>query len=288
MELALHIESIDQTEHMDSIADHLMHHCGLGVAGVKRLPAVNRIYIGDEFCPIRLPSEKALIRFCEFTQANKLDLTLLTPVLTDIWLDRCKFIFDILAGYDSKAEVVVNDFGTLHFLRRIYPLFRLSLGRLFNKGFKDPRLCMGQVSLTDQIRVLLSESTFDHPEFSSFLKEIKISRVERDLLPHAAYMPSETVDHDVSYYFPFGYVTTGRVCWTASLANNAIRDYKPLYQCSKPCRSESFELFNDATQTCIYQFGNTIFYKYSSIMIDTLVERADQCNDRLIYQGVLQ
>ena len=286
MELAVHIRHFSETAQLGSISDHLGMYYDLGPLNDACLPPADRIYIGDEFCPMRLPNDKAIVRYAQFSLINDIGLTLLTPVMTDIWLDRCAPVFDALANYVPKAEVVVNDLGTLHLLKRRYPGFLLSMGRLFNKGFKDPRMSSNKLALSKDMEGYLNESTFDHPEFEDIVTALKVSRVERDIMPNAGYMPTNHKNYSTSYYFPFGYVTTGRVCWTAGFAKNAIDTYKPLYQCARPCEDLTFHLSNDSTQTDLLQCGNTIFYRYSIGLMAALMNQAQQGHDRLIYQGV--
>jgi hypothetical protein len=51
-------------------------------------PALGRIYIGDEFCPNRLPSMGELADFCRFAEKKALGVTLLVPFLTDEGIER--------------------------------------------------------------------------------------------------------------------------------------------------------------------------------------------------------
>ena len=102
--------------------------------------------------PIRLPAPKELARFCRFSTERNVGLTLFMPVLTDAGLDHCAALFERLAKRYPEAEVVANDIGTILFLRKHHPGFLLSMGRLFNKGFKDPRLSLKDMDVTSEIQ----------------------------------------------------------------------------------------------------------------------------------------
>lgn len=284
-ELALHIRKLSETVHLNAVGDHLLNYYGKGLIEPTDLSHTERIYVGDEFCPIRLPQPKFLRHCCQFAQENNMGLTLLIPVLTDTWLDRCGKLFEILTLGFPEAEVVVNDLGTLLFLKEEYPSLRLSMGRLFNKGFKDPRLSLQGLTLTQEKKALLSESTFDNPEFQTLLDRFDLSRVERDLMPYSQYLAENGGGHETSYYFPFGYITTGRVCWTATFMENSARDYRPRSQCSQPCKDLRFQLKSDSQSLALFQSGNTVFYLYPDHLMSALLNKAAQDDCRLIYQG---
>jgi hypothetical protein len=68
------------------------------------------------------------------------------------------------------VDVVFNDWGVMGLLNSNFPAFKLSAGRLLNKGFKDPRLqpeasrIAGPQAGAD---ALLSGSTFDGHGFKN-------------------------------------------------------------------------------------------------------------------------
>jgi len=290
MELALHLRSIPDNSRLPDVMPSLKaSYQGDGAVPWRRmemLPPPDRIYVGDEFCPIRLPAPSDLASFCQFSMDNNLGLTLLTPVLTDAWLDQCAELFEYLEKWHPEAEVVVNDIGTLLFLRNKHAGFRLSMGRLFNKGFKDPRLSVKGMDLTPQLEDLMNESTFDGEMFPRVMARLSVKRMERDLMPHGRRFFAHAPGHDTSYYFPFGYVTTGRVCWTAAFGGKAPYAFTMLSKCAKPCNTLSFRLKSSTTFQNLIQAGNTVFYVYPAVKLMGLMEEAAVNQVRLVYQGM--
>ena len=136
-----------------------------------------RLYIGDEFCIHRLPSIDELDAICQVAKGDFRGLTFLTPPLTDAGIDRCGPLFDILKDMDLGTEVVVNDWGVLLFLKEKYPSFQLSVGRLLNKGFKDPRLTNPDEALTFSAETaeLFNTCTFDAVEFPAKMRQLNVT-----------------------------------------------------------------------------------------------------------------
>jgi hypothetical protein len=289
MKLALHLRKIPEDHELPDISVHLRSCYDDAGADFQRVCdavwPVERLYAGDEFCPIRLPTPAELARFCRFSTDRNIGLTLLLPVLTDAGLDHCTALFERLEKHCPAAEVVANDIGTILFLRKHHPGFRVSMGRLFNKGFKDPRLSLKDMVVTPEIKTLLSESTFDQAAFGEVMARLGVKGLERDLMPHGDGPANSATDYQTAYYFPFGYVTTGRVCRTATFGKKAGGDFEIVQKCAKPCNGLSFRLKNDAVSLDLIQAGNTVFYRYPLPRLMGLVDEAAAHHHRLIYQG---
>lgn len=281
MKIALHLRNPDHKEQTEKFPEHLSIFYDKVLFSTENWSS-DRIYVGDEFCPSRLPLMKELKLFCQSAKEKDLNLTLLTPVLTDHGLDKFSPLFEYLHENHTEAEVVVNDLGVLLFLKKKYPRLRLGAGRLFNKGFKDPRL--PDTKTPSKVSGLLNDSTFDHAEFQEMMTELSVARLERDLLPYGN-IPDALSGFGTSVYFPFGYVTTGRVCWPASFKQGAKQKFMPAKKCSCPCNAMTLELRNDSFSFKIIQSGNTIFYLYPSSKLDSLIKKAEHENLRLVYQG---
>lgn len=291
MELALHIRNIPENRQVVDIEEHLSSFYDQGAVELKAFgemfQSMDRLYIGDEFCPIRLPDPNELNACCRYSQENNVTLTLLVPVLTDAWISRCISLFTCLESWYPHAEVVVNDLGTLLFLQKKHPGFQIALGRLINKGFKDPRLSTDDTDLSPEMSRLLSESTFDNPIFDTLLTRLSVRRIERDLLPHGDFVGDQQDDRQTSYYFPFGYVTTGRGCLSAIFSRNQKRSFGPQTRCSKPCNTFSLKLKSDKNRINLIQAGNTVFYLYPPKKLTALLKTSEQINHRLVYQGFI-
>lgn len=289
MEIALQLRTPDQKEKLDKFPEHLVtFYDGIPLTEEewdKQYQSFNRIYVGDEFCSNRLPLLTELKVFCQFAEEKQLNITLLTPVLTDEGLEKISPLFEYLKERLPETEVVVNDLGVLFFLKQKYPLFRLAVGRLLNKGFKDPRLLEANMLSSKEADELLNDSTFDHMLFQEKMMELEVTRLERDLLPYGDCLTSGASGLRTSIYFPFGYLTTGRVCWPASFNQTARESFMPVNRCSRSCNALTLELRNKSFSFQLIQSGNTIFYLYTSSMLSSLIKKAKEQNLRLVYQG---
>lgn len=297
----MHIRTLSDKSRVRDIRGELISFFGgidfQGDVWEKQLKSPDRLYIGDEFCPIRKPDLVEIKGICRFARESHMGLTLLTPILTEPWLDKYISVFECLKTEFSGAEIVVNDLGVLFFLGAQYPEFHLSLGRLLNKGFKDPRLSLSDIETPEKTKALLSDCTFDHPEFQQMAVSQGVTRLERDLLPYADRIFDTASELNTSCYFPFGYVTTGRVCWTATLnrasakgkagGENPGGKFIPLKGCPRPCDSLPLELKHESLSFKLFQSGNTIFYLYTLPMLTALLKKAETENIRLVYQGGL-
>ena len=245
-----------------------------------------RIYVGDEFCPHRMPRLAELDALLDVAREHSKDVTLLTPPLTDAGIDECTRLLDRLRERCPEAEVVANDWGVLLFLKEKYPEFRLAAGRLLDKGFKDPRLSdSGALSShSEEMAAVLNTSSFDSPILREKLVELGVVRMERDLFPYRVGAPGSAPGLAASIYFPFGYVTTGRVCWTSTFSES--EKYKPLEDCARPCEGITMKLEHEDAALPLFQSGGTVHYLHSPAALESIFEAAGGENIRLVYQGL--
>ncbi|UCF90559.1 MAG: hypothetical protein JSW39_20005, partial [Desulfobacterales bacterium] len=240
MELAVHLRDPEQIGALESLPRHWP---GLDEAGAVKAHhgtgwldrTSRRLYVGDEFCVHRLPRLDELHALVQLAEGKAWGVTFLTPPLTDEGIERCSPLFDYLQQRVIQAEIVVNDWGVLLFLQERYPGFDLSVGRLLNKGFKDPRLLdPDQASrFAAATGELLKHCTFDDVEFQAKMRDLQVRRLERDLLPFGTLDLENLEGLATSVYFPFGYVTTGRVCWIASFGQSAGKKFALSNGCSR-------------------------------------------------------
>jgi len=240
---------------------------------------VSRLYVGDEFCANRLPSPGRLRSFHQWADEAGFHITLLTPILSDAGIETCTPLFDALHHWDASAEVVVNDWGVLRFLRDRHPGSRISVGRLLDKGFKDPRSPGNPGG--GEGDPLLSSGTFDHETIREEMNRLGVSRLERDLLPHRRGMGFADSRFKFSIYYPYGYFTTGRICWPASVQQGFV----PAGPCDRGCRTLSMRLVHSDFNLPVIQNGNTLFYRYSPAMLSALRRIAENLTPRLVFQG---
>ncbi len=293
VELAVHLREPSQMESIDAFDGQWTElfpgeSLGETLQSTSLMDACRRVYVGDEFCLHRLVDVETLDAFTRLAEARSWAVTLLTPPATDEGLEMCAPLFDRLDDQRLEAEVVVNDWGTLQLLRARHPSLRLSLGRLLNKGFKDPRLPdpAAFARMSEEAEALLNRSTFDSPRFQGEMVRLHVSRFERDLLPHGA--PRWNVPHGLatSVYVPFGYVSMGRVCWLASFERSPATKFSLADTCGRSCRDASLCLTDAKSNLKLLQEGNAIFYRYPASLLSSFLTWTKGREVRCVYQGL--
>jgi hypothetical protein len=292
MELAVHLRNADQAGGLGRLRENIRSfYEGRSLPNAdwpERLTgANNRIYIGDEFCPSRLPHASGLDALLNLARQERLGVTLLTPPLPDSGIERCATLLDSLSEFCPDSEVVANDWGMLSFLKDEYPGFRPAAGRLLDKGFKDPRVSDPEAlgSRSEEMKAVLNRSSFDGAAFREVLIGMGVVRLERDQFPYRLSLPAPIAGLETSIYFPFGYVTTGRVCWTSTFAIEKDRRFVPLDECSRPCEGTSMKLDHPDMKLPVFMNGNTVHYLHLPETLDSIVEEAGRAGTRLVYQG---
>jgi hypothetical protein len=185
----------------------------------------------------------------EKCRVRGLGLTLLTPYVTDPFLDDVDtLVATMLAERAPEPEVVVNDWGALRRLRRVYgPKVRLILGRGLNRMMRDPRVPdlgpehLGGDSTPDSWR----EGSHSGTPFQGLLRDQDIGRVELDYpLQGLADLPGDSGSQPLRFtlHLPFGMIATGRNCMVASYGKPpSVRFMVPL-ACDAPCRRFTLKL----------------------------------------------
>jgi hypothetical protein len=301
VELAIHLRDLEEVRKCEEggqalrLFEKLRSWAGNGLpsAVMDRLKAgirgLDRVYAGDEFCPHRLPTREELSVFRRWAERRHLPVTLLTPVMTDGEIQKALALLTALHRDLPDVEVVVNDWGVLHAIREGFPGVRLSAGRVFNKAYKDPRGTRTERMPTENSGMgeVLAYSAFQQPELRRIMGEVGVSRFERDLLPCELPEDVDSVGFASSIYFPWGYVTTGRVCWVSTFRREASDRFLPLKACHRPCKDFSLSLAHESCGLEMVQNGNTVYYHYSDEMLRALLRAAAHSSTRLVYQGDL-
>jgi len=252
---------------------------------------VDRLYFGNEFCENLIPGINILKERYVFAEKKKKNFTFVTPFVTDAGLDKLKILFAFL-NQQKDTEVVFSDWGVFYLLKNNFRNLIPVLGRLLTKQRRDPR--MMKIFLDKQSQIVIKTkqrkiikipkkvppALFEHhqasvintPVFQKFLLSEGIKRVEIDNLIWKMNIdvPREI---GVSIYFPYGYISTGRMCWRTCLS------YAP---CKKECKKYFFHLKHKSLPVPFYAKGNTIFYKSTRIDFENLQHLK---NLRIVYQA---
>jgi hypothetical protein len=296
MEWSVHIGGAAD---LDGALD-LDHLCGLETSA--RIPKVapllralfgnitfTRCAFGTEFCENLLPEPDALAFTRKRARACGVQLTFLTPYVSDRGIAGLKPLLALLEGGD---EVAFNDWGVLNLLRRDYPRLVPVQGRLLNKSLRDPRVMgvYGESSAPNSSLAVLQRSNLDSASYTSLLARLGVDSVAMDYLPQGTDLSFAERGVRVSVYFPFGFISTSRVCMAAGLHYRKPDKFQPGAECRHECQAHLVEYtytnspFGNRDQR-FYLKGNSYFYLHSETMLRTLAEQAASGRiARLVYQ----
>jgi hypothetical protein len=256
----------------------------------------SRLYFGNEFCERLIPGAADLRRAAGAAAARGLGLTFLTPYVTDAGLERLRPALDLLAARPADGvEVVANDWGLVHLLRRDYPSLRLVLGRLMNRMLRDPRVThyLASAPAPEEAHRALRQSGVTAPIFRRFLARLGVERVEFDHLPQGLDMDFRQLGLAASLYLPYGYIATGRVCMIGSLHLPAAEKFDVESICRKECHlyTFSFEYSNSPYDNRDQEFlekGNTYFFHQDAGMIASAAELVERLGiGRIVFESGL-
>ncbi|MCL5035533.1 MAG: hypothetical protein M1269_00310 [Chloroflexi bacterium] len=238
-------------------------------------PTYSRLYYGQEFCERLVPSEADLITVSEFVSQNRVNsFTFVTPFVTEKGYEKLTGLVPLLDELFPGCEVAINDWGVFSYFME-HGGHPVVLGRLLTKQKRGPRI----LNLTDKI----PEAALDHfkmaavdsPIMTSFLRQNSVGRVELDNLLFG--IKREKQDLAASLYYPYGYISTTRICLFSSWGK---RHPRAIAACAKECREKQVRLTHRSMPVPLILKGNAIFYEKKE-----LPEDLESLNiDRLVYQ----
>ena len=176
-----------------------------------RLPP-GRMYLGDEFCERRLPSD-GLLAWLEQAGRNIGAATLMTPFLTDRGMARLQEVLARMSrAFPDGFEIVVNDLGTLELLRQSrYPGLEPVCGRLLSSRYGlEP-------AVGESGRLLSSRYMYfnDFPEeFLLWLSEHGMRRVELNSITQLRRTHQQLRSRGIKTHFhwPHMFLAATRLC----------------------------------------------------------------------------
>lgn len=256
-------------------------------------PRFTRLYFGNEFCERLVPTVGEVRRAYDAATAGNLRFSLLTPYVTDSGLLRLRPLFDWLAALNSQAvEVIVNDWGVLHLIRRDFRALRPVLGRLMNRMLRDPRIAASFATAQAPSAALqaLQQSGVTAAVFRMFLARASVTRVEFDNVIQGLDMNFGELGLAASLYVPYGYVATGRACPIGSLPLPKEEKFDVASPCRQECQLYTLRFqysdspFDNRDQEFIER-GNTYFYAQDPPMIEAAAQMVERLGiSRLVYQ----
>ncbi len=249
-----------------------------------------RCYFGNEFCEHLIPSTNALQASLNAAQAQNLSFTFLTPYVTNEGLQALGPLFTVLAPH--HAEVVFNDWGVLNLLRREFPTLVPVQGRLLNKSLRDPRVTTMYATAPAPTAAItaLQQSNLDNESYTNLLARFGVHTIEMDNLPQGNDLSFAERGVQIGAYFPFGFISTSRVCMAAGLHHHKQDKFQPGAPCRHECQSHLLEYsytnspFGNRDQK-FYLKGNSYFYAHTEAMLRALFAQAENGQiARLIFQ----
>lgn len=257
-------------------------------AKIKDFGSVTRLYFGNEFCQRLIPNLESVKKAMRTAEERNLKFTLVTPYVTDEGIDKLELLFEYLNSLnDKEIEVVVNDPATIDMIveyKNVTPV----LGRLKDPMKRMARFVHQMPQLNTFQKEALSSSDITIDIYQKFLLDMGISRVELDLVPQGIGIDFNILPVKASFYYPWTYITTGRICEMGSL-NQAPEEKFTVYN---PCRKECQKYYASWTSEWpgvsnkIFSFGNTVFM-LCEVSKAGLKKYVDQGFDRIVYQPVI-
>jgi hypothetical protein len=230
------------------------------------------LYFGSEFCQELIPGIKDVEAFCTHCTEHGLEAVLLTPLVTHKGLNRLDRLFGSLASQGLCPAVVFNDWGVLELLRKKHPSFPLRMGRLMNRGLRDPRLDMQALGPA-------GENTQRGAGIRKLASSLGISAVESDADLEPGYLGDGANGLKRALHVPFTFATSGRNCLekaAAAPAGKGIFTHGLKSGCKAPCRGIRRQELRQDTQKELWRAGNTLFFKAPPEWISRHIALADR------------
>lgn len=235
------------------------------------------LYFGSEFCQELLPGIREVEAFYTHSMEHGLEAVLLTPLVTHRGLTRLDRLFSKLTRREMFPAVVFNDWGVLELLRKKYPLFPLRMGRLMNRGLRDPRLDMQTLGPG-------GENTHRGAGIRKLALSLGVSAVESDSDLDPGYLGAGANGLQRALHVPFTFAASGRNCLEKAAATVAARGKitRGIFThglqsgCKAPCRGICRKEHRQDTKKELWRAGNTLFFRAPSKWISRHIALADR------------
>ncbi len=215
------------------------------------------LYFGTEFCQELLPGIRETEAVCSQCSAHGLEAVLLTPTLTQRGLQRLDRLLDGLASRGLFPAIVFNDWGALELLRARHRAFPRRMGRLMNRGLRDPRLDMRPAGPA-------GENTERGAGIRKLASSLGVTAVETDADLEPGYLGAGGNGLARALHVPFTFVSSGRNCLEKAAAapdGKGIFTHGLTSGCPAPCRGMHRKEVRQDTQKQMWRAGNTVFFE---------------------------
>lgn len=233
--------------------------------------SIEYIYFGNEFCEYRIPTIVQFKRMFELCEKEKIKLVLVTPVVTDYGIERISQLLDFIAEQDYLLDIVVNDVGVLQLINQKKIKCAIIAGRILDKTSHDSRASVKELDLyygKNGKKFAMTPGVISGQALQVYQK-YGIDRFEFDLPKIGLDIPKNIKS---SVYWPYSYLTTGRVCMLRATELNGNRKFlvgnrgcgqlcrKYQVEKRKPINGFGFENKDRITDLFLFQRGNTVFF----------------------------
>lgn len=253
----------------------------LNVAGES---TISYLYFGNEFCEYRIPSTNELIECIELCNQVNIKPVLVTPPVTELGICRINNLLSYVENNNICLDVVINDFGVLELLNEKKIQGEKIVGRILDKTSHDSRASCERIDNyygKEGLTYAKTPGVISMP-FRKVLENYSVDRWEFDLPKVGLLLPN---DINKSLYWPYGYLTTGRVCSMRAINLDGRKKFLVgENSCSQICRYVQIEKIKVAsvcgsneTKFKLYQRGNTVFYLEQN-------ENSIESFERIIFQ----
>lgn len=180
---------------------------------IKEL-TIERIYYGNEFCEFLIPTLNQVKSVIYEAEKRNLKFSLLTPVVSDFGITKLLNIFDYLDENYHEIEVIFNDIGVLNLIKTKYKNIIPVAGRSIDKMLREPRILEGEYEqyFNEEGLSYIQKPNVTSKYYQEFLFDMGVNQVELDFVPQGFSDININSAINISVYFPFYYVTTGRHC----------------------------------------------------------------------------
>lgn len=197
----------------------------------------DRLYIGNQFCPLLFPDDDLLFEMMEKAVAERLEITLVFSYLREHQLDLVSHLLRKIDQWcqsrNCQIEVIVNDWGMAEIVKKQMKNLVPCLGTLLNKRKKDPRITykMGD-------KKLFEKNNLNAEFYRDYLEDtFGIQRFEWETCGYMQLLPNGKN----SLHLPFYQTNTSQYCPLRAVCINGERGRQNLAKkCPEYCREYAF------------------------------------------------
>lgn len=197
----------------------------------------DRIYIGNQFCPLLFPQRDKLFLLLEKINKEKMKITLSFSYLQENRIEEMRDLLHCIAVWceqnQQTVEVVVNDWGMAKLVQEETKRLIPCLGVLLNKRKKDPRLSYKKGNLT-----YFEKNSLNAEFYREFLREeYGIQRYEWESCGYRQKFPQGKN----SLHLPFYQTNTSQYCPVYAMCVHGERGKQgPVKMCPEYCGKYRF------------------------------------------------